>query len=94
MAELVALRIQFDQRGWPASGEDCVWYDAETRRCRHHQWRPEICEEFEVGGAGCRHVRELNRKELRIRIAQAARDAGRSRPPAPRPSHTRPRSGR
>jgi Fe-S-cluster containining protein len=31
----------------------CLWYDAETRRCKHYQYRPSVCREFEVGGEGC-----------------------------------------
>ena len=34
-AELIRLRQHFDQVGWPAQGQDCVWYDPEARRCRH-----------------------------------------------------------
>lgn len=31
----------------------CLWYDEETKRCRHHEHRPTICREFEVGEEAC-----------------------------------------
>jgi len=39
----------------------CIWYDAERRRCKHHEHRPQVCRDFSIGGAGClewrRHYR-------------------------------------
>lgn len=35
----------------------CVWYDGENRRCRHHNVRPAVCRDFEVGGKDCIDVR-------------------------------------
>lgn len=32
----------------------CIWLDLETRQCRHHEHRPQICRSFEVGSADCR----------------------------------------
>ncbi|MCA9115255.1 MAG: YkgJ family cysteine cluster protein [Planctomycetaceae bacterium] len=37
--------------------ERCLWFDSATRRCRHYEWRPPICREFELGGAACLAVR-------------------------------------
>jgi uncharacterized protein len=37
--------------------ERCLWFDAHSRRCRHYQWRPDICREFELGGPSCTTVR-------------------------------------
>lgn len=34
-------------------GGACLWYDAKTARCRHYEWRPPACREFEVGCASC-----------------------------------------
>lgn len=59
LAELKALAERFNREGWPCNGEPCVWYDAETKRCRHHEYRPDICRDFEVGGEDCRRVRRL-----------------------------------
>ena len=33
--------------------EQCLWYDAESRRCRHYEWRPQICRDYELGGRAC-----------------------------------------
>jgi Fe-S-cluster containining protein len=36
------------ERGLP-----CIWYDAETRRCRHYEHRPGTCRRFEIASDGC-----------------------------------------
>jgi Fe-S-cluster containining protein len=36
----------------------CLWYDAAAKRCRHHEHRPAVCREFEVGGEDCLRFRE------------------------------------
>ncbi|MDB4645213.1 YkgJ family cysteine cluster protein [Rubripirellula sp.] len=41
----------------------CVWYDAETRRCKNHEHRPEVCRNFAVGGKGCLEWRRHYRKQ-------------------------------
>ena len=38
--------------------EQCLWYDAATRRCRHYEWRPQVCRDYELGGIGCLLARE------------------------------------
>ena len=38
----------------------CIWLDLETRRCKHHRYRPRVCRDFEVGGRGCRDWREYH----------------------------------
>ncbi len=35
----------------------CVWYDIETKRCKHHESRPRVCRDFRVGSKGCRDWR-------------------------------------
>lgn len=40
----------------PAAGEldgPCCWLDEETRLCKHHQYRPDVCRKFDVGGKDC-----------------------------------------
>lgn len=37
----------------PADQSPCVWYDAEAKRCKHYEYRPDVCREFEVGGEAC-----------------------------------------
>lgn len=36
----------------------CLWYDADTRKCKHYEWRPNACRNFEVGGSACINHRE------------------------------------
>lgn len=38
-------------------GLPCLWYDAETRQCKHYEHRPEVCREFEMGGDDCLEMR-------------------------------------
>jgi Fe-S-cluster containining protein len=37
--------------------ELCFWYDPEARRCRHYEWRPQVCRDYELGGPECMHLR-------------------------------------
>lgn len=37
----------------------CLWYDAEARRCRHYEHRPQVCREFEVGEEDCLRLRAV-----------------------------------
>lgn len=61
--ELIAVIKAYQS---PPAGEldgPCVWFDMETRRCRHHEYRPRVCRDFEIGSKGCRdwrwHYRHL-----------------------------------
>lgn len=31
----------------------CVWYDQAARQCRHYEWRPQVCRDFEIASAAC-----------------------------------------
>ena len=31
----------------------CLWYDAAALRCRHYQWRPQVCRDYAVGSPSC-----------------------------------------
>lgn len=31
----------------------CLWLDLATKRCRHYEHRPNLCRDFELGGAQC-----------------------------------------
>lgn len=33
--------------------EQCLWFDATARRCKHYDWRPQICREYKLGGTAC-----------------------------------------
>lgn len=37
--------------------ERCLWFDAESRRCRHYEWRPQVCRDYELGGTACLTLR-------------------------------------
>lgn len=43
---------------FPPDGSPCVWYDAEAKRCRNYEHRPEICQDFERGSVGCHEWRK------------------------------------
>ena len=36
----------------------CIWFDQDTGHCRHHEHRPSVCREFEVGSEDCIEWRE------------------------------------
>ena len=40
-------------------GLPCIWYDMETKRCRHYEYRPDTCRDVVVGGSSCLFWREL-----------------------------------
>jgi Fe-S-cluster containining protein len=57
---LTALLADYRARrasGRPLSGTPCVWFEAETGRCRHYEYRPLACREFELGGQDCQDAR-------------------------------------
>jgi Fe-S-cluster containining protein len=56
-AELDADYQERRANGGPFYGTPCLWYDAQTRRCRHYQYRPLACCEFEIGGYDCHDAR-------------------------------------
>jgi Fe-S-cluster containining protein len=31
----------------------CLWLDTETGRCKHHEFRPQVCRDFQIGSRGC-----------------------------------------
>ncbi len=37
----------------------CIWFDTETRRCKHYELRPVICESFEPGNPICLDDRRM-----------------------------------
>ena len=32
----------------------CVWYEADTKKCSHYEYRPKACRDFEMGSDLCR----------------------------------------
>lgn len=64
-ARLVA-ELEATIRG-PLSGDDtmpCVWLDRSCGKCAHHDYRPSVCREFEVGCEACLKYRRLSRERL------------------------------
>jgi Fe-S-cluster containining protein len=57
LAELLADERAARARGGPSFGTPCLWYDAETARCRHYEHRPRACRAFEMGGVDCGDAR-------------------------------------
>lgn len=66
--EILALpeKLKSEMMAWQkdkhikeASGDACVWYDADTRLCKHHEHRPEICKDFVVGDMFCLNYRRI-----------------------------------
>lgn len=39
-------------------GKPCFWFNVETRKCKHYEFRPAICRRFEIGNPICREDRE------------------------------------
>ncbi len=33
--------------------ERCLWFDPVARQCRHYEWRPQVCRDYELGGDAC-----------------------------------------
>lgn len=52
--------------------EQCLWYDAASQRCRHYEWRPVICRDYELGGRACLELRaRVRNKQARHEAVQA-----------------------
>lgn len=37
--------------------DQCLWYDPETRGCKHYEWRPLLCRDYELAGRECLELR-------------------------------------
>ena len=38
-------------------GKPCIWFDKDRLNCTHHQHRPQVCRDFEIGGESCVRLR-------------------------------------
>jgi len=56
-AELHADYKERQAAGGPFYGTPCVWFDQESRKCRHYEYRPLACHMFEIGEEDCRDAR-------------------------------------
>lgn len=36
----------------------CLWYDASDQQCKHYEYRPQVCREFELASPACLHARQ------------------------------------
>jgi Fe-S-cluster containining protein len=61
LADLLAVERARRAEGAPTFGSPCLWFDAGTRRCRHHGLRPRACRAFTVGDVDCRDARRRAR---------------------------------
>jgi Fe-S-cluster containining protein len=57
LAEMIADTRARREQGLPLHGTPCLWFDQESRRCRHYDLRPQSCREFAVGGTDCLDAR-------------------------------------
>jgi hypothetical protein len=66
--DLVAALLADNQTrraaGEPLYGTPCVWLDPTSLRCRHYEFRPLACRQFEIGSLDCHDAR----RRARIRI--------------------------
>ena len=53
--ELLALAEKYLREGFPPDGSPCIWFDQESRLCKHYEFRPELCrDEVLPGDESCR----------------------------------------
>jgi uncharacterized protein len=45
------------QSNEPHTVAPCIWYDAATQKCKHHEHRPTTCRDFEIGNEACLNFR-------------------------------------
>jgi uncharacterized protein len=57
LAELRAASQRRRAGGEASYGSPCLWFDAETRRCRNYEYRPRACREFAIGSRDCHDAR-------------------------------------
>ena len=62
--------IEARKREAELEGQPCIWFDLTTRKCRHHEDRPNICREYEVGGDLCLETRERAGAGRRVQSAE------------------------
>lgn len=43
----------------------CIWLDQATRQCKHHEYRPHVCRDFDVGSIECQEWREHYRDRIK-----------------------------
>jgi len=57
VAELLADYQKRRTAGGPFYGTPCLWFDEPSRQCRHYEFRPRACRQFEIGSPDCHDAR-------------------------------------
>jgi len=54
------LRLYLEQvlEGNEPEDQACLWLDRQTMKCRHHEYRPVACRDFDIGSDECMNWRE------------------------------------
>ena len=42
----------------------CLWFDTKLRRCKHYEWRPQVCHDYQLGGDACLLARQAHREKV------------------------------
>jgi Fe-S-cluster containining protein len=50
-------RLVSNQKPYHPTYPACLWYDVQTKRCKHWELRPTICRNFTIGGTHCLNYR-------------------------------------
>ena len=58
-ADLQNLVLNLGYSSLEAIQKPCYWWDLSTKKCKHHDHRPQICKDFETGGLVCIKQREF-----------------------------------
>ena len=61
------VQSQMDAYVKPPDGEldgPCIWLNRETMLCSHHEHRPRVCRDFEIGNKLCQEWREHYRERI------------------------------
>jgi Fe-S-cluster containining protein len=43
----------------------CTWLDLETRQCKNHLYRPNVCRDFETGNPECLQWRDVYQEKIK-----------------------------
>jgi len=50
----LAARVEAGEK---IDGSPCAWWDQATKKCKHYEFRPKMCRDFEPGSIDCQRVR-------------------------------------
>lgn len=45
-------------------GKPCLWFDELTRKCKHYEYRPQTCRDFDPGCDVCLEDRQIYQIEM------------------------------